>query len=177
VVVTGGLPRLAAEWRDTRSGPDALSFVRTQFQDSTSPLVVLGERALAAEFPATTRARDVLTTIGSGERTFARIAERAGIDQGGLARSLATLETKRVVAVERPLSARASRLAHYRVRDPYLRFWLQFVGPSMERLLPDARLGDGTHVGGYWTRDNAVEVDVVVADRAVAPATPRPSDR
>jgi hypothetical protein len=112
MVVTGGLPRLVAEWRDVAGGADALSFVRAQFQDSTSPLVVLGERALAAEFPATTRARDVLATIGSGESTFARIAERAGIDQGGLARSLATLETKRVVAVERPLSARASRLAH-----------------------------------------------------------------
>lgn len=207
MVVTGGLPRLVAEWRDTRSGPDALSFVRTQFQDSTSPLVVLGERALTAEFPATTRARDVLTTIGSGENTFGRIGDRAGIDHGGLARSLAALEAKRVVAVERPLSARPSRLAHYRVRDPYLRFWLRFVGPSMERLLrgrgdlavadvtrswpaycgraveplvreaverllPDPRLGAGTHVGHYWTRDNSVEVDLVVADRAAAPATP-----
>jgi hypothetical protein len=46
------------------------------------------------------------------------------------------------------------------------------VREAIERLLPDARLGDGTHVGGYWTRDNAVEVDVVIADRAVAPATP-----
>jgi hypothetical protein len=206
-VVTGGLPRLVAEWRESGGGADALSFVRAQFQDSTSPLVVLGERALAAEFPATTRARDVLAAVGSGESTFARIGERAGIDQGGLARSLAALETKRVLAVGRPLSARPSRLAHYRVRDPYLRFWLQFVGPSMERLLrgrgdlaaddvtrswpayrgraveplvreaverllPDARLGNGTHVGRYWTRDNAVEVDLVVADRATAPATP-----
>ena len=211
MVVTGGLPRLVAEWRDRASGAgsgtDAMAYVRNQFQDSTAPLVVLGERALAAEFPTTIRARDVLATIGSGESTFARIGERAGIDQGGLARSLAALEAKRVVAVDRPLSARPSRLAHYRVRDPYLRFWLQFIGPSMERLLrgrgdlvaehvmrswptyrgraveplvresverllPDTRVGDGRHVGRYWTRDNAVEVDLVVADRPQAPATP-----
>jgi uncharacterized protein len=46
------------------------------------------------------------------------------------------------------------------------------VREAVERLLPDARLGDGTHVGRYWTRDNAVEVDLVVADGATAPATP-----
>jgi hypothetical protein len=127
------------------------------------------------------------------------------MDQGSLTRALTALEAKRVIAVDRPLSTRPSRLAQYHVRDPYLRFWLRFVGPGMERLLrtrgdlvfhdverawqtfrghaveplvreaierllPDARLGSGTHVGRYWTRDNSVEVDLVIADRVTAPA-------
>jgi uncharacterized protein len=39
-------------------------------------------------------------------------------------------------------------------------------------MLPSRSFGDGTHVGHYWTRDNNVEVDLVVADRATAPAQP-----
>ncbi len=84
--------------------------------------------------------------------------------------------------------------------DPYLRFWLRFVGPhidelsrgrpdlvierimrgwsafrgraveplvreGLERLLADAslseRLGGARHVGSWWRRDHAIEVDLV----------------
>lgn len=43
------------------------------------------------------------------------------------------------------------------------------VGASIERLLPDARFGETQHVGGYWTRDNRVEVDLVGAREQHAP--------
>jgi hypothetical protein len=38
---------------------------------------------------------------------------------------------------------------------------------GVERLLPHPRLGGARCVGGYWTRGNDVEVDLVGADRAV----------
>jgi AAA+ ATPase superfamily predicted ATPase len=38
------------------------------------------------------------------------------------------------------------------------------VRRSIERMLPDARFGSARHVGGYWTRSNDVEVDLVGAD-------------
>ena len=35
------------------------------------------------------------------------------------------------------------------------------VRASLERILPDPRLGAARFVGGYWTRDHRVEVDLV----------------
>jgi uncharacterized protein len=43
-----------------------------------SPLLVSAERSLAAEFPDTAMAAQVLSAIGSGERTFTNIAKAAG---------------------------------------------------------------------------------------------------
>jgi hypothetical protein len=87
------------------------------------------------------------------------------------------------------------------VTDPYLRFWLHLLGPSLEeiergrgdltlarireswtswrgraieplvrealaRMLPDDQLPTAPAVGGYWTRTNDIEIDIVGADRA-----------
>nr|WP_083828248.1 MULTISPECIES: DUF234 domain-containing protein [Protofrankia] len=100
-----------------------------------------------------------------------------------------------------PLSTQPSRETRYVVADPYLRFWLTFLGPNLAeiergrgdlvrariasswstwrgraiepvireslRRLPPGPLPDGTNViGGYWTRTNNPEIDIVGADRA-----------
>lgn len=132
-LVTGGFPRIAAEWEP---GATLATFLRAQLADSTAPLVVVGERVLAAEFPPGLQARPVLAEVGAGEASFSRLGDRLGLPAASLARTLRALEReKRVVAVDRPLSARASRLTHYRVADTYLRFWLRFLGPQIEALL------------------------------------------
>ncbi len=99
------------------------------------------------------------------------------------------------------MALRPSKDRRYRVTDPYLRFWLHLLGPSMDeiergrgdltlarirenwtswrgraveplirkalaRMLPDGRLPAARVVGGYWTRTNDVEIDLVGADRA-----------
>jgi uncharacterized protein len=201
--IVGGSPLVAASWR---KGETAARFLTRSLADETSPLVVDGERVLNAEFPATTQARQVLTAIGSGETTFTAVGRSAGIPQATLARALDVLvEQKHVVAADVPLSARAHRDRRYRIADPYLRFWLQFVGPalpdierdrgalvarwtlqrlpdyrgqaiepivreSIERLLPDDRLGSAKYVGRFWTRVGDSEVDLVLADRPTGPA-------
>jgi hypothetical protein len=165
-------------------------------------LLVSAERSLAAEFPPQAQARTVLAAIGSGERTFTNIARAAGgIGATPLQRALELLVAKRIVAAELPVSLRPSKDRRYRVADPYLRFWLYLLGPSMEeiergrgdltlarvreswtswrgraieplirealsRTLPDDRLPAAPAVGGYWTRTNDVEIDIVGADRA-----------
>lgn len=147
------------------------------------------------------QAREVLAVVGAGETTFTNVGSRAGIPQQSLNRSLDLLvNKKRVVSADRPLSARPSKNTRYVVADPYLRFWLRFIGPNMEqierdrgefvveeiknswtyyqgkaieplireameRLLPDERFGGARYVGGYWTRTNDVEVDLIGADR------------
>jgi uncharacterized protein len=131
-LVLGGFPQITQEWRP---GMGMWDFLEEQLSNPTSPLIVGGERILSAEFPEEVRARQVLATIGSGERTFTTIQRRAGIHETTLQRALAVLVgQKRMVTAERPLSSRPSRETHYAVADPYLRFWLRFVGPNMAEI-------------------------------------------
>lgn len=132
-LVTGGYPRLLADWRP---GASVGAFLREQLADATSPLVVVGERMLQAEFPEGLQARDVLRAVGGDEAGFSRLRDRSGLNQGSLARSLRSLvEDARVLRAERPLSARRSQLVRYVVADTYLRFWLRWVLPAYERVL------------------------------------------
>lgn len=139
-LVTGGLPLVCAEWQ---AGTSLWDYLEEALGDPTSALLVSGERALAAEFPPDAQARTVLAAIGAGERTFTGIGREAGgLQQGSLSRALTTLTAKRVVAAERPLSTRPSRETRYRVADPYLRFWLSFLGPH----IPEIERGRGDRV-------------------------------
>lgn len=40
------------------------------------------------------------------------------------------------------------------------------IREALARLLPDGQLPAAPAVGGYWTRTNGVEIDIVGADRA-----------
>lgn len=197
-LVTGGLPLILDEWP---AGASLADYLRDGAADPTSALLVSAERMLAAEFPTEAQARRVLGAIGAGERTFALIGRAAGgITNASLSRSLQFLTTKRIVDAVLPLSTRPSRETRYVIGDPYLRFWLTFLGPHLDeiergrgdlvlariqsswtswrgrviepvireslRRLRGDRLPAGTAaVGGYWTRTNDPEIDIVCADR------------
>src|SRR5919204_6823664 len=45
------------------------------------------------------------------------------------------------------------------------------IRQGVEKLFPDARFGAAMFVGGYWNRDNSVEVDLV-GGRSAEDATP-----
>lgn len=208
-LVTGGLPLVIDEWPQGHGLFDYLGEALTR---PTSALIVSGERALAAEFPAEVQARRVLAAIGSGERTFSNIRRAAGdIQPMSLHRGLELLIDKRVVAADLPLSTRPSKETRYRVTDTYLRFWLRFIGPhlaeiergrgglvlarireswsswrgraveplvreAIEEMAGDARLGGAQYVGGYWTRTNDPEVDLVGADAITSSDPPVAKD-
>ncbi len=173
-LITGGLPLICQEWRE---GEDRLVFLRRALDDPTSPLLVSGERILAAEFPAALQARHVLSVIGSGERTFTSIARKAGADgralaPGSLNPVLKSLANKRLVAVDTPVSVQpGDRDRRYRVADPYLRLWLSFF----ERGLPEVERGRGVRVAEAversWTswRGRAIEPVVREALRRLLP--------
>lgn len=197
-LVTGGLPLICAEWPH---GASVEAYLDLALANPVSALLVSAERSLAAEFPDHTQARTVLSAIGSGERSFTNIANAAGgVAATPLTRALGTLTDKRIVAGELPISLQPSKDRRYRVTDPYLRFWLRFLGPHLDeiergrgdttaqriatgwtswrgraveplvrqalvRLLPDQGLPDAPVVGGYWTRNNQTEIDIVGADR------------
>jgi AAA+ ATPase superfamily predicted ATPase len=127
-LLTGGYPRLLLEWKRHRT---LTRFLTAQFADENSDLMITGARLLAAEFPAEVQARLVLSTIGTGERSFTGLQSLAGIAAAALQRSLNVLRhDKRIVEVDLPLSTRPSRESRYRIADPYLRFWLRFLEPS-----------------------------------------------
>lgn len=156
-LVTGGFPRLLLDWSP---GESAMGFVARQLVDSTSPLVVVGERALNAEFPPATQARTVLDAIGAGSTTFGLISSRTGINQGSLSRMLGQLTGEvRVIRADRPLSAAASRLLHYTVDDTYLRFWLRFIAPRVELILRGRGEVAAAGIAADWAtyRGHAVE--------------------
>ncbi len=139
-LVTGGLPLILRDWPDQAG---VFDFLPRALGDPTSALLVSGERALAAEFPPDGQARLVLSAIGSGERRFAAIGRAAGgLTAASLNRSLTLLVRKRIILAERPLSTVVSKETRYRVADPYLRFWLAFLGSG----LPDIERGRGDRV-------------------------------
>lgn len=156
-LVTGGLPLICADWPD---GVDLWTFLESSLANPISALLVSAERSLAAEFPERAQADIVLRAIGSGERTFTNIARAAGeIGSTPLHRSLDTLLEKRLIAGEQPLSTRPSKDRHYRIVDPYLRFWLRFLRPAM----PEIERGRGDlaleRIRTAWTswRGSAIE--------------------
>jgi uncharacterized protein len=128
----GGFPRLAQIWKP---GENLWEFLGGALQNPESPLIVLGERALGAEFPAELKARSALEAIGAGERAFTAIMTRAGVSGKTLETALATLSAKRVIDRSLPYSAQAHpKLSRYHVADPYLRFWLRFIRPRVTLL-------------------------------------------
>jgi uncharacterized protein len=131
-LVTGGLPLILDEWP---RGASPAGYLQEAVTDPTSALLVSAERALAAEFPVEAQARNVLAAIGSGERSFTLIGRAAGgVPQASLTRALHLLTSKRLVEAAVPVSARPSRDTRYFIADPYLRFWLTFLGPHIAEI-------------------------------------------
>lgn len=133
-IVVGGLPNVV---RELAKAGSLHAFLRSALQDPMSPLIVSGERAIAGEFPSDAHARAVLEAIGAGEREHKNIASASGVGGATLDRALSLLTTKQVVARHVPYSIEAGgRRSRYQVTDPYLRFWLRYVGqaiPEIER--------------------------------------------
>jgi AAA+ ATPase superfamily predicted ATPase len=156
-LVTGGLPLICADWR---RGSGLQKFLSSELANPVAPLLVSAERSLAAEFPESAMARTVLSTIGSGERTFTNIARAAGgISHSTLNRAIELLVDKRIVAADQPISTSPTKERRYRVTDPYLRFWLTFLAPNLaeiERLRGDIAL---RRITAGWTawRGRAIE--------------------
>ncbi|TQS46504.1 ATP-binding protein [Cryptosporangium phraense] len=161
-LVTGGLPLILEEWPE---GANLWIYLAAALGRPTSPLLVSGERVLAAEFPTEALAQQVLAAIGNGERTFTLIAREAGgMSPATLTRALDVLVSRQMVTSELPLSTQASKLTRYRISDPYLRFWLAFVRagiPTIERGRGDLVLQG---IRSRWTDWRGRAIEPVVRD-------------
>lgn len=126
-LITGGLPGILRTWPQ---GMPPMEFVKRECADPAAPLFGVPEYSLLAEFPRPDQARRVFEAIGSGDRTFARIAESAGgrgreLPSGSLSPVLSQLaDEKHLIAVDSPLSNKPGKPTLYRVADSNLRLYL-----------------------------------------------------
>lgn len=160
-VTIGGFPQLALSWP---AGASRSEFLRQMLQDEHSAFIVSGERSVTAEFPPRTSSRAVLSAIGSGEVAFSRIATRAEIGSSQLSDLLATLEDKRAVRRLIPFAGGGSSKAkRYVVSDPYLRFWLRFIEPSMEVIARGRGLLAVERIEESWSDYRGKAIEPIVA--------------
>ncbi len=162
-LITGGLPGLALRWP---SGVPALDFLVDEVIDPTSGLFSVPEQALNSEFPTPDTARRVIESVGgAGSRTFSNIAVDASgkptpLSPGTLAPLLQRLhEQKHLLAVDRPLSARPSKLAQYRIADSNLRLYLAILREVQQQVLRGRDQAGLAILAARWSswRGNAVE--------------------
>ncbi|MEV0894459.1 ATP-binding protein [Promicromonospora sp. NPDC050262] len=161
-LVSGGLPLICRDWG---KGQGLWAYLEEALTHPTSSLLVSAERSLAAEFPGDVQARRVLEVIGRGQRRFTGIGSKAGdLRATSLTRSLDLLKTKRMVVSERPLSLRTSTDTRYRIVDPYLLFWLHFLGPHLAEI--ERGRGDRVlhRVRDEWTRWRGRAIEPVVRE-------------
>ena len=96
---------------------------------------------MAAELPAQTAPRAVIAAVGAGETEFTKIlgslGRRTNEPELGAEDARAEAHRQPPDAVRRGHEARLSR---YMITDPYLRFWLRFIGPNLP--LIERRRGD-----------------------------------
>jgi uncharacterized protein len=131
-LVVGGFPLLAARWPH---GASMETFLRGALVDDHA-FVTTALRIMASEFQAALSARQVIEAIGHGETARGKIESRAGVKGNTLDFALRTLtEVKRMVERRTPYAVPpGTKFARYTIVDPYLRFWLRFIGPHMAEI-------------------------------------------
>ncbi len=153
----GGFPQLAVTWR---AKDTVRRYLTRELSEATSPLVVTGERVIAAELPPHSTPRAVITAVGTGETEFTKILHRSGVGRTSLSATLKTLAQKRIVNRQLPFAPKhQAKLSRYTIADPYLRFWLRFIAPNLP--LIERRRGDLvlTRIMDGWStfRGHAIE--------------------
>ena len=132
-LVLGGFPLLAPMWP---ASAGLTVFLRKALADDQTPFVTTALRILVSEFESALQAERVIEAIGHGESAYNRIQARSGVKGNTLTDALDVLiEKKGLVAKDLPYAVPPGRkAAKYTVADPYLRFWLRFVGPHLDEL-------------------------------------------
>lgn len=139
-LTVGGFPQLAARWP---TGATLHRFLDEALVDE-HPFVTTALRIMSSEFSESLSARAVIEAIGHGETAYGKIQSRSGVAGNTLTSALGVLvDTKRMVERRVPYAVPLGKsLVRYTVVDPYLRFWLRFIGPYLAEI--DRGRGDLT---------------------------------
>lgn len=130
--VLGGLPQLVSRWRP---GDTLLTHLQRELSCSTSPLIVTGERIACVELPPKSAALAALHALGEGHVEFNAIVNRTRLGRTALSGALKRHVLRGTLVRDTPFATgEDAKLTRYGVADPYLRFWLRFVGPHLPAL-------------------------------------------
>lgn len=137
--VAGGMPRYLAEL----AGGSLRDRVIRRVLDRNGPLWDEARIILDQELRQPATYFSILEQLAGGDKHVDEIASRARLDNGVVSRYLATLEDLRIVARSLPVGAPpTSRAGHWRLIDPFFRFWFRFVFPYQVELEAGLRPGD-----------------------------------
>jgi AAA+ ATPase superfamily predicted ATPase len=137
--VAGGMPRYLAEL----TGGSLRDRAIRRVLDRNGPLWDEARIILDQELRQPATYFSILEQLAGGDKHVDEIASRARLDNTVVSRYLATLEHLRIVARSLPIGAPpTSRAGHWRLIDPFFRFWFRFVFPYQVELEAGLRPSD-----------------------------------
>ena len=153
----GGIPRYWELAADFDNWQEAL-------QDLVlSPLGVLHDEPhslLQDDLGDTLQSSSLLQLIGQGCQRLSELTARLGKAFTSLNRPLQRLVELELIDRQKPFASleKDSKRSYYRIADPFLRFWYQFVAPQRSRLqsrqiapvLATIQANFGHYVAGVW---------------------------
>jgi AAA+ ATPase superfamily predicted ATPase len=141
--IAGGMPLYLAKL----SHDSVRTVVCREILDRNGPLWNEGRSILEQELREPRVYFAILEQLAGGDKELNEIAQPLRMDGGTVAKYLNSLVELRLVGRHLPLGATASaRGGHWRLEDPFLRFWFRFVFPyqsSLESGLRSTDLYDG----------------------------------
>lgn len=141
--VAGGMPRYLTCVAD---GADLRTAVTTHLLDPHGMLWDEGRRLVEQELREPRTYFAVLQALAEGDKDIGELAGALRSDAQRLSKYLRTLQDMGLVERKLPLGAGVgSRMGHWHLNEPFLRFWFRFVFPfadDVEGGLPSDRLYD-----------------------------------
>lgn len=141
--VAGGMPRYLTE---LATGGSLRDRVCRRVLDRNGPLWDEVRVILEQELRQPATYFSILEQLAGGDKEVDEIAKRARLENSVVSRYLVTLEELRLVTRFLPIGAPpTARGGHWRLVDPFSRFWFRFVFPyqaELEAGLPPSELYD-----------------------------------
>jgi AAA+ ATPase superfamily predicted ATPase len=130
--VAGGMARYLSE---LGSGGPLDELICTRLLDPNGALFNDPREVLEHELAQVATYFSILQELAGGEKALGEIASALRMPPTNLPRPLDTLREMAVIERRIPVSASAGeKSSRYRISDPFLRFWFQFVFPYQEDL-------------------------------------------
>jgi uncharacterized protein len=131
--IWGGVPRY---WELAASFPDRWEAVRELVLEPQGILHREPSRLLLDDFRETTQAESLLSVIGQGAHTVAKMSRRLNTPATSLSRPLKRLVSLGLITRDVPygISDKKSKQSLYRITDPFLVFWFRYVEPHRSQL-------------------------------------------
>lgn len=129
--VSGGMPRYLA----ALAGPSVKKAVCSAVLDRNSALYDEARTIVEQELREPKSYFAVLTQLADGDKEFNEIAQGSRLTAATVSKYLGTLADLKLVQRVLPAGAAPdSRQGHWRLQDPFIRFWFRYVFPFQDEL-------------------------------------------